>query len=198
MRVHSRRWFCDAPTCPRKIFAERFDGALARYARRTDGTTDLLTTFALQAGGEGGARAARKAGVPVSPDTLARLLHALTDVDDQRGPRVLVVDDVALRWKQRRYGTLLILWNQKSRFSPGVCPHALWIGMLRSWWRTWVCWSQGGQRDEACRLGQLLRGRTSWSWHVGKALQQVIDRMGSFGDCGSLVIRQSDLGKHPL
>ena len=39
MRVHSRRWFCDTtPTCPRKIFAERFDGALARYARRTDGT----------------------------------------------------------------------------------------------------------------------------------------------------------------
>src|SRR5438067_1201312 len=21
MRVHSRRWFCDSPTCPRKIFA---------------------------------------------------------------------------------------------------------------------------------------------------------------------------------
>src|SRR6266545_453422 len=53
MRVHSRRWFCDAPTCPRKIFAERFDGALARYARRTEGTTELLTTFALQAGGGG-------------------------------------------------------------------------------------------------------------------------------------------------
>jgi zinc-finger of transposase IS204/IS1001/IS1096/IS1165 len=50
MLVHNRRWFCDTPTCPRKIFAERFDGALARYARRTDGTTDLLTTFALQAG----------------------------------------------------------------------------------------------------------------------------------------------------
>jgi len=108
MRVHSRRWFCDTPTCPRKIFAERFDGALARYARRTDGTTDLLTTFALQAGGEGGARLARRAGVPVSPDTLLRLLHALRDADDQRGPRVLGVDDVALRRKQRRYGTLLI------------------------------------------------------------------------------------------
>src|SRR5689334_19098279 len=37
MRVHSRRWFCDTPTCSRKIFAERFDGALPRYARRTDG-----------------------------------------------------------------------------------------------------------------------------------------------------------------
>src|SRR5579859_6608940 len=53
MRIHSRRWFCDTPTCPRKIFAERFDGALVRYARRTLVAEDLLKTFALQAGGEG-------------------------------------------------------------------------------------------------------------------------------------------------
>jgi transposase len=45
MRVHSRRWFCDAPSCSRRIFAECFDGALAHYARRTDGATELLTTF---------------------------------------------------------------------------------------------------------------------------------------------------------
>jgi hypothetical protein len=94
MRVHSRRWFCDVPTCPRKIFAERFDGVLAYYARRTHSTTELLTIFALQAGGEGGARLACTAGVPISPDTLLRLLHALTDTDDTRGPRVLGVDDV--------------------------------------------------------------------------------------------------------
>jgi hypothetical protein len=96
------------PDCPRKIFAERFDGVLARYARRTNDTIELLTAFALQAGGEGGARLAQKAGVPSSPDTLLRLLHALSDPAVQT-PRVLGVDDLAFRRKPgaRRYGSWL-------------------------------------------------------------------------------------------
>src|SRR5258708_38530127 len=108
LRVHTRRWFCDAPACSRRIFAERFEGALASYARRTNGATELLQTFALQAGGEGGARLARKAGLPTSPDTLLRMLDVMIDAP-VRTPRVLGGDDLALRRgrRVRRYSTLL-------------------------------------------------------------------------------------------
>ncbi len=41
--------------------------------------------------------------VPISPDTLLRILHSLADDEQhQRGPRVLGVDDVAVRRNQRR------------------------------------------------------------------------------------------------
>src|SRR5918911_5664660 len=66
LRVWARRFFCDEPSCPRKIFAERFEGLLPRYARRTEDVTRLLLAFAQRAGGEAGARLARAAGVPTS------------------------------------------------------------------------------------------------------------------------------------
>src|SRR5258708_10824184 len=112
MRVHSCRWFCDTPNCSRKIFAERFDGALARYARRTDGTTDLLTTFALQAGGEGGARLARKAGVPVSPDTLLPLLHPLSAAPSNRVQGAHGMHNIAQPPDPPRTRPFLILTHQ--------------------------------------------------------------------------------------
>ena len=46
LRVRSRRWFCDERGCPRKIFAERFEGLLGCFARRTDDATKLLISLA--------------------------------------------------------------------------------------------------------------------------------------------------------
>jgi transposase len=68
LRVRSRRWFCDVPECPREIFAERLEA----YWRITRETTDLLTSFALQAGGEGGARLAHNSGRTYQPRYVAQ------------------------------------------------------------------------------------------------------------------------------
>jgi len=63
-----RRFFCDAPQCPQKPFAERFGSVLPPFARRMARRTDALVALAFATGGEGGARLAHVLAMPVSPE----------------------------------------------------------------------------------------------------------------------------------
>jgi len=129
LEIHVRRFFCDAATCPRRTFAERFDGLVPPRAQRSDGATDLLREIALRTGGEGGARLARRAGLPTSPDTLLRILRACGD-GVVPTPRVLGVDDFALRRGQRS-ATILLDLEQRRPIDvlPGRDrePLAIWL-----------------------------------------------------------------------
>jgi zinc-finger of transposase IS204/IS1001/IS1096/IS1165 len=58
LQIHVRRFYCDAAHCPRRTFAERFDGLVPPRAQRSDAATSLLREIALSVGGEGGARVA--------------------------------------------------------------------------------------------------------------------------------------------
>ena len=101
-----RRFFCDAPQCPQKTFAERFGSALPPFARRLSRLTDALVVLAFATGGEGGARLAHALAMPVSPRTLLRLIHGQT-VQQGPAPRVVGLDEWA--WKKgRTYGTLCV------------------------------------------------------------------------------------------
>jgi transposase len=106
LQVQVRRFVCENRTCPRTIFAERLAGIAPVFARRTDRQRGRLTDIAVALGGEAGARLAAKHGMPVSPDTLLRLIRDAAD-RERPTPAVLGVDDWAIH-KGLTYGTILV------------------------------------------------------------------------------------------
>src|SRR5690606_6606430 len=72
-----RRFRCAYPGCRRCVCAQRFPRLLRPHAPRAQRLGGLLTRIVVLLGGEAGARLAQDLHVPVSPDTLLRLLYRM-------------------------------------------------------------------------------------------------------------------------
>jgi transposase len=106
IRVWIRRFRCDMVGCGQKTFSERLDATASRpYARRTSRLEGIVHHLGLALGGRPGQNLAQRLFLPVSKDTLLRVVrrHALQPTGT---PRAVGIDDWA--WKRgHRYGTII-------------------------------------------------------------------------------------------
>ena len=104
--VIARRFRCDAVLCGRQIFTERFaEGVLAPSARRTARMESIVHHLGLALGGRPAAGFAKRLMLPVSKDTLLRVVRRRS-----RPPadplRVIGIDDWAWR-RNHRYASII-------------------------------------------------------------------------------------------
>ena len=102
----ARRFRCDAVLCGRQIFTERFaEGVLAPSARRTTRLDCIVQHLGLALGGRPAAGFAKRVMLPVSKDTLLRVVRRRS-----RPPadplRVVGIDDWAWR-RNHRYASII-------------------------------------------------------------------------------------------
>jgi transposase len=113
LSLQIRRFRCSQSSCPRRIFAERLPAVMPDRKRRTVRFAEVQRSLALGAGGEPGSRLASLLAMPVSGDTLLRLIRAVP-VQPAPPARIIGIDDWAWR-RGRRYGTIIVDLERENR-----------------------------------------------------------------------------------
>jgi transposase len=93
-QLRVRKLFCSNTICPRRIFTERLPGIAPPWARRTLRLAARLLATGLALGGAAGARLSQSLGLPVSRNTLLRVIRR-APCPVTTAPQVLSVDEFA-------------------------------------------------------------------------------------------------------
>jgi transposase len=104
--IIARRFRCEAVLCGRQIFTERFaEGILAPSARRTSRLDGIVHHLGLALGGRPAAMFAKRLMLPVSNDTLLRVIRRRSRCPSD-ALRVVGIDDWAWR-RNYRYASII-------------------------------------------------------------------------------------------
>ena len=180
LELQVRRFRCSAPGCPRRVFAERLPGVALLRVRRTARLAEAQRRIAFSAGGEAGARLASQLAMPVSGDTLLRLIRT-APLPAAPTPRVIGIDDWAWR-RGQRYGTLIVDLERNRPID--VLPDRE-AQTVRAWLSDHpgidvVARDRAGAYADGVRSGAPEAVQVTDRWHLlrnlGDALARVLDR----------------------
>lgn len=187
-----RRFWCDAVLCGWRIFCERFgDTILARYGRRTERLETIVHHLGRALGGRPAAAFALRLMMPVSNDTLLRVVRRrITRRNDELS--VIGIDDFAFR-RGQTYGTIVC---DLERRRPVTLLSDRALDTSRAWLAarpsiSIVARDRGGGYGEAIAKALPHADQVADRWHlmenssrafldaVGKSMRQIRRAVGS-------------------